>query len=43
VVGKNDEQFTNALIGAGPAGVDRLHAKQDMKAFQAADVDAMLK
>ena len=25
LVGKNGEQFTNTLIGAGPEGVDRLH------------------
>ena len=40
LVGKNDEQFTNTLVAAGPAGVDRLHAKGDMKAFAPADVDA---
>jgi hypothetical protein len=43
VVGKNDDQFTNTLIAAGPDGVDRLHAKGDMKAFASADIDAMLK
>ena len=43
VVGKNDEQFTNTLIAAGPAGIDRLHAKGDMKAFAPAEIDAMLK
>ena len=43
VVGKNDEQFTNTLISAGPDGVDRLHAKGDMKAFAPAAIDAMLK
>ena len=42
VVGKNGEQFTNTLIGAGPDGIDRLHARQNMKAFASADVDAML-
>jgi hypothetical protein len=42
VVGKNDEQFTNTLISAGPEGLDRLHAKFDMKAFGVSDVDAML-
>jgi hypothetical protein len=42
-VGRNGEQFTNTLIGAGPAGIDRLHAKSDMKAFAASDVEAMLK
>ena len=43
LVGRNDEQFTNTLIGAGPGGIDRLHAKADMRAFAASDVDAMLK
>jgi hypothetical protein len=43
LVGKNGEQFTNTLIGAGPGGVDRLHARADMKPFTAADLDAMLK
>jgi hypothetical protein len=43
VVGKNDDQFTNTLISAGPTGIDRLHAKGDMKAFGPAEIDAMLK
>ncbi len=43
LVGKNDQQFTNTLLLAGPGGVDRLHAKPAMKAFTAADVEAMLK
>lgn len=43
VVGRNDQQFTNTLLSAGPQGIDRLHAKADMKEFQPADVDAMLK
>ena len=43
LVGKNDEQFTNTLISAGPGGIDRLHAKADMKAFAPSDIDAMLK
>ncbi|MCU1239118.1 MAG: hypothetical protein JWP63_7085 [Candidatus Solibacter sp.] len=42
LVGKNDEQFTNTLVAAGPDGVDRLHAKFNMKAFEKADVDGML-
>jgi hypothetical protein len=42
VVGKNDEQFTNTLIGAGPDGVDRMHVKLNMKAFASSDVDSML-
>jgi len=43
LVGRNGGQFTNTPIGAGPGGIDRLHAKLDMKAFTASDVDAMLK
>ena len=43
LVGRNDEQFTNTLVGAGPGGIDRLHARQEMKAFAASDVEAMLK
>ena len=43
LVGRNGEQFTNTLIGAGPGGIDRLHARAEMKAFAPSDVDAMLK
>jgi len=43
LVGRNDEQFTNTLIAAGPAGIDRLHAKADMKALAASDVETMLR
>ncbi|HXB72606.1 MAG TPA: hypothetical protein VNY05_30500 [Candidatus Acidoferrales bacterium] len=43
LVARNDEQFTNTLLTAGPQGVDRLHAKADMKAFAPADVDGLLK
>jgi hypothetical protein len=43
LVGRNDEQFTNTLLAAGPDGVDRLHAKADMKEFKAGDVDSMLR
>jgi hypothetical protein len=42
LVGRNGEQFTNTLVSAGPAGIDRLHAKWDMKAFPPAAVEAML-
>jgi len=42
LVGRNGEQFTNTLVGASPGGIDRVHAKADMKAFAASDVDAML-
>src|SRR5438552_13323647 len=43
LVGKNDEQFTNTLVAAGPAGLDRLHAKADMRAFSPSEVEGMLK
>ena len=43
LVGRNDEQFTNTLLSAGPQGIDRLHAKSAMKEFAAADVEALLK
>ncbi|MBZ5725044.1 MAG: hypothetical protein LAP87_08610 [Acidobacteriia bacterium] len=43
LVAKNGEQFTNTLVIASPQGVDRLHAKGDMRKFADADVDAMLK
>ena len=43
LVGRNGEQFTNTLVAAGPDGVDRLHAKSDMKPFAEADVEAMLR
>jgi hypothetical protein len=39
---KNGEQFTNTLISAGPDGLDRLHAKSNMKMFGSSDVEAML-
>ena len=42
LVAKNAEQFTNTLITAGPDGIDRTHARADMKPFAAADVEAML-
>ena len=42
LVARNDQQFTNNLLTAGPEGVDRLHAKADIKEFKAGDVDALL-
>jgi hypothetical protein len=42
IVGRNPDQFTNTLVTAGPDGVDRLHAKSDMKPFTRADVESML-
>src|SRR3954470_7013515 len=42
LVARNGEQFTNTLVKAGPDGVDRLHAKWDMKAFTRSDIDSLL-
>ena len=42
LVGRNGEQFTNTLVAAGSNGLDRLHAKYDMKAFSKGDVESML-
>ena len=42
LTGRNGEQFTNTLIAAGPGGLDRVHAKADMKPFGDRDVTAML-
>jgi hypothetical protein len=42
LVARNGEQFTNTLVSAGPGGIDRLHAKWDMKAFPPAALEAML-
>src|SRR4051812_29595618 len=42
LVARNGEQFTNTLVTAGPNGIDRLHAKFDMKAFSRSDVDSLL-
>lgn len=42
LTGRNGEQFTNTLIAAGPEGLDRVHAKADMKQFGDRDVAAML-
>ena len=42
LVGRNGEQFTNTLISAGPSGVDRLHARSDLKPFPEADIEAFL-
>jgi hypothetical protein len=35
--------FTNALISAGPGGIDRYHAKFDREQFTPAAIEAMLK
>jgi hypothetical protein len=42
LVGRNGEQFTNTLIAADGKGVDRVHAKADLKQFSDRDVTAML-
>jgi hypothetical protein len=42
IVGKNPAQFTNTLVTAGPEGIDRVHARYDMKPFSRADVESML-
>jgi hypothetical protein len=43
LIGKNAQQFTNTLVSAGPSGIDRLHAKADMKAFAESDIEALLR
>ncbi len=43
LTGRNGELFTNTLVSAGPQGVDRIHAKADMKKFGETEVDAMLR
>jgi hypothetical protein len=42
LVARNGEQFTNTLVTAGPNGLNRLHAKSDMKPFSKTDVESML-
>ena len=42
LVARNDEQFTNTILVAGPHGVDRLHARAAMKEFSQTDLDALL-
>lgn len=42
IVGRNPTQFTNTLVTAGRDGIDRSHARFNMKPFTPADVDAML-
>jgi len=43
LVGRNPDQFTNALVIAAPDGVQRTGAKYNQHEFTAADIDAMLK
>jgi hypothetical protein len=42
IVGKSATLSTYTLVSAGPDGVDRLHARQAMKAFTPAEVESML-
>ncbi|HEV3200453.1 MAG TPA: hypothetical protein VGZ73_21260 [Bryobacteraceae bacterium] len=42
LVARNGEQFTNSLVAADANGVDRLHAKANMKQFSDSEVEAML-
>jgi len=42
LTGTNGEQFTNSLVPATADGVDRAHARADMKHFTPSDVAAML-
>ena len=42
LVARNGEQFTNTLVTSGPNGLDRLHAKSDMKAFSNRDLESLL-
>jgi hypothetical protein len=42
IEGHNGGVFTNALVAAGPEGIDRLHPKLAMKPFSRADVESML-
>jgi hypothetical protein len=42
LVGRSGQLFTNTLVPAGPNGLDRFHAKSDMKQFPAGEVEAML-
>lgn len=39
---RNGEQFTNTLVAADAHGIDRLHAKADMKPFADRDLASML-
>lgn len=43
LVGKNGQQFTNTLVTADSSGVDRLHARLEMKPFGPDDLEAMLR
>ena len=40
--GQDTGRSTYTIVSAGPGGVDRLHAKQAMKAFSKSDVEALL-
>ncbi|MBS1858494.1 MAG: hypothetical protein JST11_24205 [Acidobacteria bacterium] len=41
--GRSDEAVTSTLLAAGPEGVDRTHARSEMRVFAENEVDAMLR
>jgi len=41
--GHSEGRVTTTLINSGPEGVDRLHAKMDMRAFKTAEVEDLLR
>ena len=43
IEGASDGRVTSTLVNAGPEGVDRLHAKMEMKPVAERDIDAMLR
>jgi hypothetical protein len=40
--GRSDGHVTSTLVTAGPKGVDRLHAKSEMRAFALKEVESLL-
>jgi len=40
--GRGDGRITSTLMTAGPQGVDRLHAKSEMRAFAPKEVESLL-
>ncbi len=41
--GREDQAVTSMLLAVGPEGVDRQHARSEMRVFAAPEVDAMLR
>ncbi len=41
--GKDGDLYTHTLVPSGPDGLDRYHARSDMKAFMPQVIEAMLK